>query len=393
MTGAYDWIDGALKTIHKAHWYRQVQPIDGQGGAVIQIDGQACLNFASNDYLGLAGDPRLAVAAAWAAEQYGTGSTGSRLLSGQRPVHQQLEQALARLKQTDDALVFSSGYLANVGAIATLVSARDLILADQYNHASLRAGAQLSAARVVEYAHADAADLKHQLQQYRSHYRRCLIVTDGVFSMDGDLCPLPQILDLADRHEAMLLVDDAHGTGVLGATGAGSVEHFGCEGRPLVQVGTLSKALGSLGGFIAGSKSLIDLLRNRAASWIYTTGLSPAAAAAAACAIEILRQEPDRLARLAQNQRYLIQRLKFEFDNHPNVRLLPSDSPIVCLQVKNAAMVRSLGQRLKERGVFAAAVRPPTVPTSRLRLTVMATHTQAHINQVVESLCECLQET
>ncbi|MEO1590933.1 MAG: 8-amino-7-oxononanoate synthase [Cyanobacteria bacterium J06632_22] len=385
---AYDWIPDTLATLHRAHWYRQVKTIDTAGGPVVEVDGQRCLNFASNDYLGLASDARLAEAASLGAEVYGTGSTGSRLLSGHRPIHHSLEQALATLKHTDDALVFSSGYLANLGAIATLVSHRDLILADQYNHASLKNGARLSGAAVIDYPHSDVEALEKALRDHRADYRRCLIVTDGVFSMDGDLCPLPQILDRAEQYDAMTLVDDAHGTGVLGATGAGCVEHFGCTGRAMVHVGTLSKALGSLGGFIAGSKPLIELLRNRASSWIYTTGLSPADAAAARCALEILAQEPERLMQLEHNSQYLSQQLNERLGTQTT--LLPSASPIICLQVKDAATVRTLGQQLMDHGIFASAVRPPTVPTSRLRLTVMATHTTAQLDQLVDTLAQCL---
>ncbi|MEM9164511.1 MAG: 8-amino-7-oxononanoate synthase [Cyanobacteria bacterium P01_F01_bin.4] len=392
---AYGWLDQSLKTLHRAHWYRQVSTVEGPAGATISLDGQTLLNFASNDYLGLAGDPRLAEAAIAAIQTDGTGSTGSRLLSGHRQLHHDLEQAIARLKGTDDAVVFSSGYLANIGTLSALLGPRDGILADQYNHASLKQGAAVSGATVVDYAHGDRVDLQTKLQTHRRAFRRCLIVTDSVFSMDGDLAPLPQILDLADEFEAMVMVDEAHGTGVLGATGAGGVEHLGCAGRPLIQMGTLSKALGSLGGYVAGSAALIDFLRNRAPSWIYTTGLSPADAAAAKTAIEIVRTEPERRQRLQENADYLRQRLDALLENgsqlenggHPYLlKRLPSDSPIVCLQVKDAATVLQLGQRLRERGIFASAVRPPTVPTSRLRLTVMATHEQAHLDRLVLAL-------
>ncbi|NEQ49388.1 MAG: 8-amino-7-oxononanoate synthase, partial [Leptolyngbya sp. SIO3F4] len=285
----YGWIEQSLQTLHRAKWYRQVQPIDGKGGATVTIDGQPCLNFASNDYLGLAGDPRLATAATDAISVYGTGSTGSRLLSGHRPIHRDLEQAIAQLKGTDDAIVFSSGYLANLGTLAALVDHRDLLIADQYNHSSLQMGARLSGAAVTTYQHNNLHQLEQHLAEQRSQYRRCLIVTDSVFSMDGDLCPLPEILTLADQWNAMVMVDEAHGTGVLGISGGGAVEHLGCRSHPMVQVGTLSKALGSLGGYVTGSAELVDFLRNRTATWIYTTGLSPADAAAAKAAIEIGR--------------------------------------------------------------------------------------------------------
>ncbi|MEA5466724.1 8-amino-7-oxononanoate synthase [Leptothoe sp. PORK10 BA2] len=377
----YGWIPKSLQTLHRAHWYRQVQPIEGKGGATIWLDGQPCLNFASNDYLGLAGDPRLAAAAADAISSYGTGSTGSRLLSGQRPIHRELEQAIAQLKGTDDAMVFSSGYLANLGTLAALVDHRDLIVADQYNHSSLQMGARLSGATVAVYDHNNLAQLQRHLAEKRCQYRRCLLVTDSVFSMDGDLCPLPEILDLADQWDAMVMVDEAHGTGVLGASGGGAVELLGCRQRPMVQVGTLSKSLGSLGGYVTGSADLIDFLRNRTATWIYTTGLSPGDAAAARAAIAILTQSPQCLTQLTENSTYLRQQL-----DQLKVKRLPSDSPIVCLQVKDAATVLALGQHLQQQGIFAAAVRPPTVPTSRLRMTVMATHTREDIDRLVAGI-------
>ncbi|MFG6096737.1 8-amino-7-oxononanoate synthase [Leptothoe sp. ISB3NOV94-8A] len=381
-TNPYGWITKSLQTLQRANWYRQVQTVDGKGGATISVNGHTCLNFASNDYLGLAGDPRLAKAAANAIATYGTGSTGSRLLSGQRPIHRELEQAIAELKGTDDAIVFSSGYLANLGTLATLVDHRDLIVADQYNHSSLQMGARLSGATIAIYDHNNLEQLQHHLTQMRPQYRRCIIVTDSVFSMDGDLCLLSEILAIADQWDTMVMVDEAHGTGVLGKTGGGAVELLGCRHRPMVQVGTLSKALGSLGGYVTGSAELIDFLRNRAATWIYTTGLSPADAAAARTAIAILSQEPERLTQLAHNATYLRQRL----DQLSHISRLPSESPIVCIQVKDAATVLQLGQHLKKQGIFASAVRPPTVPTSRLRATVMATHSRGDIDRLVAGI-------
>ncbi|MEM8605190.1 MAG: 8-amino-7-oxononanoate synthase [Cyanobacteria bacterium P01_F01_bin.86] len=387
---AYQWIDKALNTIHKAHWHRVMQPLEGKAGPEMVLDGQTVINFASNDYLGLAGDPRLATAAIAAIQTYGTGSTGSRLLSGHRPLHHQLEQAIADWKETEDAIVFSSGYLANIGTISALVGARDLILSDQYNHSSLINGARLSGAAVQDYAHRDIQDLQQQLVKLRSQYRRCLIMTDSVFSMDGDIAPIPEILDAADQFDCMVLVDEAHGTGVLGKTGAGAVEHLGCRGRPLIQMGTLSKALGSLGGYVAGTANVIDFLRNRAPSWIYTTGLTPAATATALAAITIIQAEPQRRDRLWQNVDILKQRLTEVLSSKPKAKIfqkvLPSDSPIICLEVSNAAAVVQLSHQLKTQGCWVSAVRPPTVPTSRLRITVMATHTHQHIHTLFQVL-------
>ncbi|MBF2071270.1 8-amino-7-oxononanoate synthase [Fischerella thermalis] len=383
MSDPYAWIEQSLATIHRADWYRSVQTIEGCPGAIVLLQGQEVINFASNDYLGLAGDERLILAATAAVQEFGTGSTGSRLLSGHRKIHRELEKAIASLKQTEDAVVFSSGYLANLGAITALVSKRDLILADQYNHSSLKNGAILSGAKIVEYPHCDVEAVKSELQRLRPDYRRCLIATDSVFSMDGDLCPLPALIDLAQEFSCMLLVDEAHATGVLGKTGAGCVEHFGCTGKQLVQIGTLSKALGSLGGYVAGSATLIDYLRNRAPSWIYTTALSPADTAAALAAINIIQQEPQRRTQLWKNVDYL-KNLIHQY--LPNLKLLPSQSPILCLEFANATDALQAGNQLKSAGIFAPAIRPPTVPTSRIRISLMATHEQTHINKLIEQL-------
>jgi 8-amino-7-oxononanoate synthase len=380
-TDPYAWLDQALAAIHQADWYRSPQAIADRPGATVTLDGQTVVNFASNDYLGLAGDERLIAAAIAATREFGTGSTGSRLITGHRALHQALEQAIVQLKHTEDALVFSSGYLANLGTIAALVGRRDLILADQSNHSSLKSGAILSGATVIDYPHCQVEALRQQLSAQRNRYRRCLIVTDSVFSMDGDLCSLPELLAIAHSFDAMLLVDEAHATGVLGATGAGCVEHFHCTGHPLIQVGTLSKALGSLGGYVAGSAPLIDFLRNRAPTWIYTTGLSPADTAAALQAIAIVQAEPQRRTQLWRNVSELKQLLQeYIHDAAPgSVKLLPSESAIVCLQVKDAATVLQMGQRLKRAGILVGVIRPPTVPTSRIRLTVMATHQSSHL--------------
>ncbi len=397
MTTPYSWVTLSLQAIHRAHWYRSTQPIEGAGGPVIKMAQQQLINFASNDYLGLAGDQRLVNRAIAATQTYGTGATGSRLLSGHRPLHRELEQAIAQLKGTEDAIVFSSGYLANIGTITALVGSRDLILADAYNHASLKQGATLSGAHVVTYAHADLNALQAELVQHRAAYRRCLIVSDGVFGMDGDICSLPEILDLAEAFEAMVMIDEAHSVGVLGKTGAGCAEHFDCADRPLVQMGTLSKAFASLGGYVAGSAELIDFLRNRAASWIYTTGLSPADTAAGIGAIETLQQEPCRLQKLSQNAQYLTGQIDALIADLPSnspisIQRLPSDSAIVCLPVQNAATVLTLTQQLKVQGIFTAAIRPPTAPTSRLRISLMATHTHGHIDQLIGALRLCLSK-
>ncbi|KAM3100733.1 8-amino-7-oxononanoate synthase [Phormidesmis sp. 146-12] len=382
MTDPYAWIEQSLATIHRAGWHRSTQAIDSLPGAVIEIEGRSYLNFASNDYLGLAGDDRLIQAAIDATKEWGTGSTGSRLVTGHRTLHRQLEHAIANLKQTEDALVFSSGYLANLGAIAALTGKRDLILSDQYNHSSLRNGAIVSGATILDFDHVDMQNLRHHLERQRSQFQRCLILTDTIFSMDGDICPLPELLDLADGFGCMVLVDEAHATGVMGSSGAGCVEQLDCRGRSLIQMGTLSKAIGSLGGYITGSATLIDFLRNRAPSWIYTTGLSPADTAAAISAIELVQQEPQRRKQLWNN----VALLKKLISDQPHLKLLPSNSQILCIQLPDVKTALKAAQTLKDCGIFAPAIRPPTVPTSRIRITLMATHTSDQIQQLASAL-------
>ncbi len=379
----YDWIDRSLETIKRANWYRSTQAITSLPGAQAVIDGRELLNFGSNDYLGLAGDERVISAAIAATQQFGTGSTGSRLTSGHKQLHQDLELAISRLKGTEAALVFSSGYLANLGTIAALVGKKDLILSDRSNHSSLKNGSLLSRATVIEYDHCDVEDLRQQLQLHRVNYRRCLIVTDTVFSMDGDICPLPVMLELSIEYSTMLLVDEAHATGIFGATGAGVVEHFDLRGKPIIEMGTLSKSIGSLGGYVAGSNSLINFLQNRCASWIYTTGLSPADTAAALASIEIMTTESQLREQLWQNVTYLHQLFTKQL---PQLRLIPSASPIICIELPDAQTAISIGSKLKQAGIFAPAIRPPTVPTSRVRLSLMATHQQSQLERLVTAI-------
>jgi 8-amino-7-oxononanoate synthase len=386
----YDWIDRSLATISRANWYRSTQVITSLPSAQVSIDGQELINFGSNDYLGLAGDERVIRAAMAATQQFGTGATGSRLTSGHKQLHQDLEIAIASLKGTEAALVFSSGYLANLGTIAALVGKQDLILSDRLNHSSLKNGAILSGATVIEYPHCDVQALRQHLDLARSNYRRCLIITDTVFSMDGDICPLPAILELSIEYQSMLLVDEAHATGIFGSTGAGVVEHYDLVGQPLIEVGTLSKAIGSLGGYVAGSNSLIELLKNRCASWIYTTGLSPADTAAGLKSIEIMIATPQLRQQLWQNitdlKQLFVQQL-------PQLKLIPSRSAIICIELPDPATAIAIGSKLKQAGIFAPAIRPPTVPTSRIRLSLMATHQSSQLQQLVDVIGQIFDRT
>jgi len=375
---AYSWLEDALTVIKRANWYRQTRTVQPWGEAEVVVKGRTLVNFASNNYLGLANDPRLKAAAIAAVEQYGTGAGSSRLVAGTYPLHQQLEAKIAAWKGTEASLVFSSGYLANLGVIAALVSSRDIIFSDALNHSCLQNGAKLSGARVVTYKHCDLADLEQALHQYRSQHRRALIITDSVFSMDGDIAPLAEIKKLADHYSAMLLVDEAHGVGVFGRQGAGVVSAQNLP-QPLVQMGTLSKALGSLGGYVAGTQQLIDFLRNRCATWIYTTALSPADTASALTAIDILQTEPQLQAKLWTNCQLLQQLLHREIL-----------SPILPIATADNNQALALAEKLQNGGFLVPAIRPPTVPTPRLRISLMAVHTEAQIRGLCAELLSAI---
>jgi 8-amino-7-oxononanoate synthase len=328
-------------------------------------------NFGSNDYLGLSADPRVIEAARRAAEEFGWGAGASALVTGWSEVHQALAVDLARFEGAEAAVVFPSGFAANLGTIAALVAAGDAVYADRRNHACLIDGARLSGARLRVYPHNDVGRLEAILDRDRGRFRRALIATDGVFSMDGDLAPLAELAGLAARFGAMLLVDEAHGTGVFGPDGRGAASEAGVADRVSIKVGTLSKALGSVGGFVAGSRKLIDWLVNHARTLIYSTALPPAAVAAAREALQIVQAEPWRRQRV----RSLGSRLRAELTT-AGLDVGPSAGPIVPVLLGEAERAVDLAERLYDRGFLVPAVRPPTVPngTSRLRISLSAAH-------------------
>ena len=381
----YDWLDRSLDSIHRANWYRSTQTISSKAGTIAIVDGREMLMFASNNYLGLAGDRRLIDAAIRATEMYGTGSTGSRLVTGHLALHEELEQAIADLKNTEAALVFSSGYLANLGVISAIMGQRDLILGDEYNHSCFKKGAVMSGATAIDYQHRNLSDLTAKLQKQRSKYRRCLITTDSVFSMDGDLAPLREIMDLANQYGCMVLVDEAHGTGVFGDRGGGLTQALEIQ-QDFIQVGTLSKALGSLGGYVAGSAKLIDYLRNRASTWIYTTGLSPADTGAAIAAINIVKSDNALRAKLWQNVEFFKLGLQDVGLQDLGMQAISFDSPIMAIESGDIQQTIQMAKHLRDNGIFAPAIRPPTVPTARIRITLMATHTKEQIQSLLKHL-------
>ena len=374
-----DWSQ-QLKTIKEKGLYRSLKIITEAQTPRTVVDGQEVIMMASNNYLGLSTKQQVKDKAIEALKSYGTGSGGSRLTNGNYDLHQQLEERIAEFKGREAALVFNTGYMANLGTISTLASKDDLILSDSLNHASIIDGCKLSSAEVEIYQHCDLDDLEKRLKGNISNYKQIFIITDGVFSMDGDLTPLVEIVELAEEYGALVIVDDAHGTGVLGAKGKGIVEYFDLNQEVDIQIGTLSKALASEGGFVVGSQDLIDLLRNRARSFIYSTALAPPVVAASLAAVNYLDDHPELIKKLQDNLKFLKEGLtELGYD------LLAGDSAIIPIMLGSEQRALKLSNQLLEQGILAPAIRPPTVPqgTSRIRITVMASHSRQDLEEVL----------
>ncbi|HET9554475.1 MAG TPA: 8-amino-7-oxononanoate synthase [Anaeromyxobacteraceae bacterium] len=380
-----DWIDAELAKLSAAGLRRSLEPLGAAQGPVVEVGGRTLVNLCSNDYLGLAGDARLRRAAAEAAEREGAGAGASRLVAGDLPIHGRLEAALAALHRAEAALLFNSGYHANAGVPAALVGRDDAVFADVLNHASIVDGALLSRAEFVRYRHGDAGELDDLLA--RSTARRKLVITDAVFSMDGDAAPLADLCDACERHGAMLYVDEAHAVGVLGPTGAGLAEALGVKHRVDVEMGTLGKALGAFGAYVAGEARLRELLVSRARTFVFTTALPPAACGAALAALEVVRGEPARRERLLA----LVARMKAGLSAR-GFDVARVVSPIFPVVLGAEARALEAARRLRERGFFVRAIRPPTVPrgTSRLRVALTAGHDAAQVDAFLGALDEVL---
>ncbi len=388
MPSSEGWIAEALAVSAQAGLRRTRRVRGGRSSIAIECDGRTLVSFASNDYLGLAADDRLAAASAAAVVQHGWGAAASPLVSGYTPPAAALEEKLAAFEGTEAALVFSSGYTANVGTVAALVGPGDVVFSDAWNHASLIDGCRLSRARIVVYPHADLGILEQLLEQNRDARRR-LIVTDALFSMDGDFAPLDRLVPLAERTGTMLLVDEAHATGVWGESGRGVAEAQGVAHRVNIRVGTLSKSLGSGGGFVAGSRMLINYLVERARPYVFSTA-PPAATLAAACAaLEIVQAEPTRRHDLQARAASLRAALADQGWN-----LGSSTSQIVPLVLGTPEQALALAEQLAQAGLYVPAIRPPSVPpgTSRLRIALSWLHTPAMIEQLLDALGRCRQQ-
>ncbi len=374
-------LSAQLEELRRAGLMRSRLTLESAQGPRIRIDGQEHVAFCSNDYLGLAADARIVAAVVKAVQRYGVGSGASHLVTGHSVAHDRLETALAEFVRTPRALLFSTGYLANIGVVTALAGREDAVFSDALNHASLIDGIRLSHAQVVRFAHCDVNALGRALEQSQARSR--FVVTEGVFSMDGDIAPLPAILELCERSEAWLLVDDAHGFGVLGAEGRGVLEHFGMASPRIIYVGTLGKAAGVSGAFVAGAATMVETVLQRARSYIYTTASPPFLAAAVEASLTIIREETWRRRRLSA----LIDLLKRGLRGS-RARLSPSETPIQPLIIGGNADAVRASQALRERGIIVPAIRPPTVPegTARLRISLSSAHDEADVEGLVVAL-------
>ncbi|HSG04421.1 MAG TPA: 8-amino-7-oxononanoate synthase [Marinobacterium sp.] len=378
----------ALEAREQAHLYRRRRTLDSTQSPIVKVDGRECLAFCSNDYLGLAADPRLSKALQQGAELYGSGSGASHLVLGHSRAHHQLEEALAEHTGRERVLLFSTGYMANLGAIAALSGRGDQVIQDKLNHASLLDGGLLSGARFKRFRHADMSALESALSS--STQADALVVTDGVFSMDGDIAPLPEMARLCEQHQAHLLVDDAHGFGALGKNGGGVAELYNLDQTQLpILIGTLGKAFGTGGAFVAGSETLIEYLIQFARPYIYTTAMPPAIAHATLESLRIVRAEQwrrDKLTKLIQQFRAGVESMGLE--------LMASETAIQPILIGEADKAIKLSQALEQQGVFVGAIRPPTVPagSARLRITLSAAHTEEQVNRLLNALDQAAGE-
>jgi 8-amino-7-oxononanoate synthase len=374
-------LSSRLGHLQQAGLIRRRRRIGGPQGPHLSVDGAQVLAFCSNDYLGLANHPALADAARRALDEFGVGAGASAHICGHMAVHEALEQRLAQFVGLPRALHFSTGYMANLGVLPALAGAGDVIFSDRLNHASLIDAARLSHADVVIYPHCDVEALDRMMQQ--AAQRSKLVVTDAVFSMDGDLAPLPQLLALCQRHDAWLVVDDAHGFGVLGESGAGSLAHWGLSSERIVYIGTLSKAAGVFGAFVAADAEVIEWILQSARTYMFTTASPPMLAAALLAALEVIQSESQRRARLSS----LIERVRSELSGLP-WRLLPSTTAIQPLIVGENSRALSLMESLRSEGIWVPAIRPPTVPagTARLRISLSAAHSDQDVDRLAASL-------
>lgn len=385
MTDRLNWIQDELNGLKEAGLYNRIRTLSSPQGAWLVVDGKRVLNFCSNNYLGMANHPRLVAAAKKAADDFGVGPGAVRSIAGTMDLHLELERRLAAFKGVEAAITFQSGFAANLAAIAALVGKEDIIFSDELNHASIIDGCRLSGAPVIRFAHADTADLERVIAEHQGTYRRALCITDGVFSMDGDIAPLDEIYEITSKHGIMLMVDDAHGEGVMGKGGRGIVDHFHLHGKVDIEVGTLSKAFGVVGGLVAGKVAIVEWLRQRGRPFLFSSAVTPPDVAATIAAVDLLEESTELVDRLWSNARFFKDEMKgLGFDTGMSV------TPITPVMLGEAPLAQQFSRELFEEGVFAMPLGFPTVPRGKARIRVMisATHSQADLEQALEKFAK-----
>ena len=378
MNKRLDWVQEEIDALKVAGLYNNIRTLGSPQGAWLIVDGKKVLNFCSNNYLGLANHPKLVEAAIGALKKYGVGPGAVRSIAGTMQIHHELEQRLARFKGVEAAVVLQSGFSANTAVIPVLAGKGDLIISDELNHASIIDGSRLSGAAIERYAHANVEDLERVISLNKEQYRRMLVITDGVFSMDGDLAPLNEIYEVTSRHDVMLLVDDAHGEGVIGRGGRGIVDHFDLHGKVDVEVGTLSKAFGVVGGIVAGSARVIEWVRQRGRPFLFSSATPPADVAACIAAVDLLENSTELVDRLWDNARYFQEQLR-----QMGLDTGHSQTPITPVMLGEAPLAQQFSRELFAENVFAMSLGFPTVPQGKARIRVMisAAHSREDLNQ------------
>ena len=381
MTGNTDWITQEIDQLKQAGMYNRIRILGSPQGAWLIVDGKEMLNFCSNNYLGLANHPLLREAAKASIDRFGVGPGAVRTIAGTMEIHLELERRLAAFKNVEAAITFQSGFMANLATIAALVGKDDVIFSDELNHASIIDGCRLSGAKIIRYAHVDPGDLLRQLKEHRASFPKAMVITDGVFSMDGDVAPLAEIYEVSRQFEVMLMVDDAHGEGVLGRGGRGIVDHFNLHGKVDVEVGTLSKAFGVVGGLVAGKSLLAEWLRQRGRPFLFSSAMTPPDAAACQAAVDLLEESTALVDKLWENTHYFKNEMrKMGFDTGKSI------TPICPVMLGEAPLAQQFSRSLFESGVFAMAISFPTVPRGKARIRVMisASHSMDDLNRGLE---------
>jgi glycine C-acetyltransferase len=382
MSTKLEWIEKELQALKEAGFYNRIRTLSSPQGAWLVVDGQRVLNFCSNNYLGLANHPRILQAARQAMEKYGLGPAAVRSIAGTMDLHLELERRLAAFKGVESAITFQSGFNANIATIPALVGKDDAIISDELNHASIIDGCRLSGGKTIRYAHCDVADLERVLKENRAAYPKVIVITDGVFSMDGDVAPLDKIYEVVQNYDAILMVDDAHGEGVLGRGGRGIVDHFDLHGKVDVEVGTLSKAFGVVGGVVAGNPVVVEWLRQRGRPFLFSSAMTVPDTAACLAALDLLEESTALVDRLWENARYFKAEMKrLGFDTGL------SSTPITPVMLGEAPLAQQFSRELFENGVFGMAIGFPTVPRGKARIRVMisASHSKDDLDQGLEA--------